>query len=202
MLWIACSVAALLGYFLGSLPFAVWIARMQGVDIFAVGSGNPGATNVKRTVGKRAGNAVFLLDFLKGSLAAFLPSLLFAGVEGSVAAACCGLLAAIIGHSYSVFLRFRGGKGVATTMGGLLAIVPLVWLIGLFVWAALFFSLRYVSLASIAFGVSLPISAWCLHEDRLVVVFLMLFAFLVIYRHRSNIKRLLNGTEARSQAHQ
>ena len=202
MLWTACSVAALLGYFLGSLPFAVWIARMHGVDIFVVGSGNPGATNVKRTVGKRAGNCVFVLDFLKGALAAFLPSLLFSKVEVLVAAAFCGLLAAIIGHSYSVFLRFRGGKGVATTMGGLLAIVPLVWLIGLFVWMAVYFSLRYVSLASIAFGVSLPISAWCLHEDKLVVVFLMLFAILVIYRHRSNIKRLLNGTEARSQGHQ
>ena len=108
------------------------------------------------------------------------------------------LLGAIIGHSFSVFLRFRGGKGVATTVGGLLALMPWVMLIGAVLWLIVFFSFRYVSLASLVLGVSLPVSAALLGMDRLSIGFCAALAILILVRHISNIRRLLAGTENRS----
>src|SRR5690625_612822 len=143
--------ALVIGYFLGAIPFGYLIARACGIDILKEGSGNPGATNVKRVVGRTAGNAVFLLDVLKGSLAAGWPLLLKS--ESSLVAAVVGLCAAIVGHSFSVFLKGRGGKGVATTIGGVVVILPVSVLIGLLVWVIVFFSTRFVSLASILFAV-------------------------------------------------
>jgi len=179
------------------MPFAVIVARAHGVDIFSQGSGNPGATNVKRSVGKKAGNLVFLLDFLKGCLAVLWPGWVFSAWEGAVPLGIWGLVAAIIGHSCSVFMQFRGGKGVATAMGGLLALNPWVLLIGVLVWLGLFKLSRYVSLASIGFGVSLPLSALLLQQTHALVIFLTLLAAVIVYRHKANIQRLLNGTENR-----
>lgn len=186
------------GYLLGSVPFAVLIARRHGVDILKVGSGNPGATNVRRTVGKGPGNLCFALDAAKGLVAAGWPLLAFSGGPGE-AAALAGLVGALLGHSFSVFLRFRGGKGVATTLGGLLALMPLVLLVGVGVWLAVFFTTRYVSLASILLGLSLPLTAW-LMGDALPLPFLLLAVFLavvIILRHLSNLRCLLAGTEYR-----
>jgi len=190
------SLFALLGYFLGSLSFAKWIAAMHGVNIFEVGSGNPGATNVKRALGAKVGNTVFLLDFLKGFAAAGLPWFIMSG-EHNEMLAIVGLVFAVIGHSFSIFLKFRGGKGVATTMGGLLAIMPVVVIIGILVWLLVFYSLRYVSLASILFGVSLPISALLLKEPSWFVGFSIFIAVVLVVRHKSNIVRLMQGTENR-----
>ncbi|MGJ3243641.1 MAG: glycerol-3-phosphate 1-O-acyltransferase PlsY [Opitutales bacterium] len=192
-------VASLLaGYLLGSVSFAVLVAKARGVDIFQAGSGNPGATNVKRVLGRKAGNLVFMLDFLKGAVATGWP--LLAPVETTApVAAICGLLGAILGHSFSCFLKFRGGKGVATTMGGLLALMPIVLFVGLGVWVLVFFTSRYVSLASIAFGVSLPLSAWLTGLGPVMLGFSLALALLIVVRHRSNIRRLLNGTESRFQ---
>ena len=190
---LACTV----GYFLGSVSFATLIAKQHGVDIFKVGSGNPGATNVKRAIGKRAGNTVFVLDFLKGFVAALLPLLLASEVHRELLS-ICALIGAIVGHSFSVFLKFRGGKGVAATMGGFLALAPWILLIGGVVWVIAFYSMRYVSLASMLFGVSLPISSFLLNESQWVFGFCALIACLLIVLHRSNIVRLLNGTENRS----
>ena len=189
---LACTT----GYLLGSLSFATLIAKRKGVDIFKEGSGNPGATNVKRVLGKKAGNLVFALDFLKGFAAVILPILIAGGNHREVLA-IGALLAAIAGHSFSIFLGFRGGKGVATTMGGMLALVPWVLLIGLGIWLAAYYTLRYVSLASILFGVSLPLSAVFLGESNWIVGFCGLIACLLVLRHKSNIVRLMNGTENR-----
>jgi glycerol-3-phosphate acyltransferase PlsY len=204
-------IGALGGYLLGSISFAILVAKAKGVDIRKEGSGNPGATNVKRVLGKGAGNLVFLLDFLKGFLPAALPFALMG--EGAATVSVTSLLAAILGHSFPVFFRFMGGKGVATTMGGLFGMMPVVMLIGLGAWVAVFYITRVVSIASIAFGLALPACAWGIHhwkagwfvnilggsgteQDRQTqVAFSLLISMLILVRHRSNISRLLSGQE-------
>jgi len=192
-------IVALAGYLLGAVSFAVIIAKRHGVDILKAGSGNPGATNVKRVIGKNAGNLCFVLDMLKGVAAAGIPLLVFSrmGSPWAVELGVTCFVAAIVGHSFSVFIGFRGGKGVATTIGGLLALCPLVILIGVVVWLAVFYSLRYVSLASICLGVSLPIASLALGEPMIIRWFTLLLAVALVVRHRSNIVRLCKGTENR-----
>ena len=188
-------IVSIAGYLLGAISFAVIVAKSQGVDIFKQGSGNPGATNVKRALGAKWGNLVFALDALKGVLAAGWPRLVFEGDLG-LKLGIIGLIAAIVGHSFSVFLKFRGGKGVATTMGGLLAIMPAVLLIGVLVWAVIFYSTKVVALASILFAVSLPVSAYYLSgsSDPRFALGLVL-GVLIVLRHRSNIARMFQGKE-------
>ncbi|MGA1205169.1 MAG: glycerol-3-phosphate 1-O-acyltransferase PlsY [Opitutales bacterium] len=197
LLWYTLGLGA--GYLAGAVPFAVLIARARGVDIFSVGSGNPGATNVMRTVGKPYGYSCFLLDAGKG-VAAVLIGRAIAGPAGlePQALGIIGLLGAILGHSFSVFLKFRGGKGVATTVGGLFALLPPVMLVGAVIWVVLFLVWRYVSLASIALGLSLPVSAYLFNYDKWSVAFCGALAALILVRHKTNIQRLLAGTENRS----
>ena len=190
----------LLGYLLGSVSFAVLIARAGGVDILREGSGSPGATNVKRTVGNRAGNLCFALDAAKGFAAAGWPCLVFSDSGHPLLLAILGLVGALVGHSFSIFLRFRGGKGVAVTMGGLSAIMPWSVLIGICVWLVLFYTFRYVSLASLGFGFSLPLSAWFLDAASVRIWLAVALALLIVVRHISNIKRLWAGTEHRFDA--
>jgi glycerol-3-phosphate acyltransferase PlsY len=193
--------ALVIGYLLGSISFAVLIARSGGVDIFKVGSGNPGATNVLRTLGKPRGYVCFLLDALKGA-AAVLAGMGLGLAAGSGAGGetlgVVALLGAILGHSYSVFLRFRGGKGVATTVGGLLVLVPWVLLIGLLLWLVVFYGTKYVSLASLCLGVSLPVSSLFLGNSLLMNSVTLFLALLIVVRHRANIQRLLAGSENRA----
>ena len=189
--------ALLIGYFLGSINFAVLVAKYKGLDLFSLGSGNPGATNVKRTIGPFWGNTVFFLDFSKGYLAVFLSQsiLLLEGLNYDLLG-ILGLLGTILGHSFSIFLKFRGGKGVATTMGGLLALMPWVLLLGLAAWLMVFFSTRVVALASIVFAISLPISFYFLHDFSDVRwIFCIVLAILIVVRHYSNIQRLLSGKD-------
>ena len=189
--------ALLIGYFLGSINFAVLVAKCKGLDLFSLGSGNPGATNVKRTMGAFLGNTVFLLDFSKGYLAVFLTQsiLAFEGLDYELLG-ILGLLGAILGHSFSIFLKFRGGKGVATTMGGLLALMPWVLALGLLAWLIVFFSTRVVALASIVFAISLPISFYYLRDlPDVRWIFCIVLAILIVVRHYSNIQRLLSGKE-------
>ena len=193
-------IALLAGYLLGSLPFGVWVARAHGVDIFKVGSGNPGATNVKRSIGKKAGNLVFLLDFLKGVFATLWPILpwgIFGGPDQIERMAVAGMVGAIVGHSYSCCIGFRGGKGVATSIGGLLALCWPVALIGVAVWVVVFYTTRYVSLGSILLAVSLPISSALLGNTQFLTLFFGLLAVFIILRHRTNISRLFAGTEGK-----
>lgn len=184
----------IIGYLLGAISFAVIIARSQGVDIFKEGSGNPGATNVKRILGKKWGHAVFALDALKGFTATVLPLMVYSDDRLAI----IGLIAAILGHSFSVFLKFRGGKGVATTIGGLLVLMCPVLLLGLVVWLIIFYMKKVVALASIFFAGSLPISAYFIYgkEDPRFYLGLVL-ALLIVVRHRSNIIRMFSGKESK-----
>ncbi|MEM7672481.1 MAG: glycerol-3-phosphate 1-O-acyltransferase PlsY [Verrucomicrobiota bacterium] len=188
----------IIGYLLGAISFAVIIAKSRGVDIFAEGSGSPGATNVKRVIGSGPGNLCFALDALKGFVAAGWPQMQSMALQSSPEMlSILGLAAAIVGHSFSIFIKFKGGKGVATTMGGIFAMMPLVLLSGLIVWAIAFYSSRYVSLASILFGVSLPIFSAIYQTGSALIGFSLVIAVLIVVRHQSNIRRLLAGTENR-----
>ncbi len=188
-------LVSVVGYFVGAISFAVIVAKSKGVDIFKEGSGNPGATNVKRVLGSKCGNMVFALDALKGVVAAGWPRLIFDSEIG-LKLGVIGLLAAIIGHSFSAFLKFRGGKGVATTMGGLLALMPAALVVGVLVWVAIFYSTKVVALASILFAVSLPVSSYLMYgggDPRFTLGFVL--GVLIVVRHRSNISRMLSGKE-------
>ena len=189
---VSILLITIIGYFLGAISFAVIMARSKGVDIFKEGSGNPGATNVKRILGKKWGYTVFALDALKGFTAAGLPLIVY----GDDRLALIGLVAAILGHSFSVFLKFRGGKGVATTIGGLLALMCPVVLIGLVVWLIIFYTKKIVALASIFFAVSLPISAYFIYDTEEPRFYLSAaLALFIVIRHRSNIIRMFSGNE-------
>lgn len=209
-------VAALFGYLLGALPFGYLVARAHGVDIFKVGSGNPGATNVKRVLGPKAGNTVFALDAGKGAAAAFWGLGAFTGTtmtydlsdwginatgavagEGWRVMALIGLISAVLGHSFSVFTRFKGGKGVATAAGGLVMLAPLACLASVVVWVATFLITRYVSLGSILASVAAPVVCWIQPNLLVVKVTVTVLGLFVIYRHRENIARLRAGTENR-----
>lgn len=200
-------IALVIGYLLGSVPVGYLIARSRGVDIFAVGSGNPGATNVRRTLGAGPGNLCYALDALKGALATgWLPALsALRAAQGeecplaaaATAAAVAGLISALIGHSFSCFTRFRGGKGVATASGGLLVLMPVPTLIAALVWSLAFYATRYVSLASLVSALVLPVATWWRGHEPLVLGLAVLIAVFVVVRHRSNISRLLAGTEHR-----
>ncbi len=197
-------LAAGVGYFCGAIPFGYLVARAKGVNIFEVGSKNPGATNVLRTLGKGPGYLTFALDAVKGALAVLWIPLsarygcsLFTGDSAELItyAMVVGMFFSLLGHSFSCFTRFKGGKGVATAAGAFLVLMPYALLIGLAVWLLTFYSSRYVSLASILAAASLPIAAWFLKEPTPVLVLVAVVAVLVIVRHRANISRLLAGTE-------
>ena len=193
-------ITALVGYLFGAIPFAVIIAKSCGVDIFKAGSGNPGATNVKRSCGKFAGNLCFLLDALKGFLAASFPYWIkYFGVSlnNPEILIYVGLASAIVGHSFSIFIKFKGGKGVAVTIGGLLFVMIIPILIGLALWVVVFYASRYVSLASIVMAVSLPVSSGFFYGNSIALYVAIAIAVIIVYRHRSNISRLLKGTENR-----
>lgn len=198
-------LSVLIGYLLGALPFGYWVAKAKGINIFEHGSKNPGATNVRRVLGKGPGNLTFGLDAAKGAvatgwapLAARWTDFLGAGEQVELLyISIVGLVAALIGHSFSCFTGFRGGKGVATASGGFLVLMPLALLIGLVVWVVTFYGTRYVSLASILAALALPIASFFLHQPTPLVVVATVIALFVVIRHRTNIVRLLNGTENR-----
>ena len=194
---IAALFSAGIGYLVGSLSFGYWVAKANGVDIFSVGSKSPGATNVKRSVGNGAGNAVFVLDFFKGILATGWPLIEYSKLEYSESYGLIGLFAAVIGHSFSVFTRFRGGKGVAAMLGGVVALMPYAALIGIIVWLIVFYTTRYVSVASILMSVSLPFSNRFFDSSVSLFWMSIALALVVIVRHKTNISRLLKGEENR-----
>jgi glycerol-3-phosphate acyltransferase PlsY len=199
---LAFSLPPLLAYLVGSIPFAYIIAASRGVDIRKVGSGNVGATNVFRTVSKPLGILTFILDALKGWLPVTLAPVIFRLITCTdgpelYLKVMCGVTA-VLGHTYPVYLSFRGGKGVATGAGTLLGIAPYTLIIGLCVWIITFLCSRYVALASIMSALSVVVSSWILYRQNIFLpVVLSLLAVVIIWRHRSNIKRLMNGTEYR-----
>ena len=240
---LALGISALAGYLLGSVNFAVLVSKRYGVDILKEGSGNPGATNVKRVLGKGPGNLVFALDALKGAagtglgyviayiiylrpifdklleadavthpnqtllmhfqdflVSAFNPGK-YADVDVLFAIVAAGFIGTLLGHCFSCFLKFKGGKGVASTIGGLLVLLPVPIVIGAALWAIAFYTTRYVSVASLALGLSLPLSCWLLPKFTSLqfgtaqLVFAGAIALFNVWTHRSNIGRLVRGEE-------
>ena len=179
------------GYLLGSIPFGLILTRITGQgDLRAIGSGNIGATNVLRTGSKALAAATLLLDVLKGTTAVLLARYFWEGSEHLAAAG------AIIGHLYPVWLRFRGGKGVATFLGILIPLLPTAAAIYAMVWILLLLTIRISSVAGMAAALSAPISAALLGVEHLFPM-LLGFALLVVWKHQTNILRLKAGTEPR-----
>jgi glycerol-3-phosphate acyltransferase PlsY len=200
-------VAIALGsYLIGSIPSGYLAGRIAGIDIRSVGSGNIGATNVTRALGKRYGYPVFLADFSKG-LGAVLISKLIANhlVAQANSAQLLQIVAgffSVIGNAFPVWLRFRGGKGMATSAGVIFGLMPLAALVGVVVWVVTFKTTRYISLASIAASAAMPVIVCVMMyfkvmTDSLLLYVSIVLATVVVLRHRSNISRLMHGTEQR-----
>lgn len=223
----AISIAAVVGaYLVGAIPFGFIVVKsLKGVDIRSVGSGNIGATNVARLAGMKVGMLVLLLDIIKGFLpVTVVPFAAIAVARGSTQAdgtidllrriiaepglsdlrILCGL-AAIAGHVWTVFLRFKGGKGVATALGVLLGLAPWATLSALFLWAVVVRTTGYVSVGSMTAAVALPVVFLALYYERLgdqwrLFALTIVVSLIVIVRHRGNIKRLISGHEERIPA--
>jgi acyl phosphate:glycerol-3-phosphate acyltransferase len=203
---LAFALVVIGSYLLGAIPAGYLAGRIAGIDIRKHGSGNIGATNVIRVLGKRYGYPVFAADFLKGFGAVrisilvgtrMLPEWNSPEIFGILAA-----ISSVIGHSFPIWLNFNGGKGVATSAGALFGLVPVVTLIGAAIWMLIFWLTRYVSLASISAAVALPllilIKTWLSQTaGKSLFSFSLFLAVIVIWRHRSNLSRLMRGTEPR-----
>ena len=221
MAWIYV-VSVVIGYLLGSVPTGYLVGRRHGIDIREHGSGNIGATNVVRVLGKKPGYLVFFCDAIKGLLAVrlgiFLASRMLTGHidvdEADLPATLekfqahldaviftAGILAGlacILGHNFPIWLRFRGGKGVATTVGVILGLMPVAFVVAAVVWGVSFFTMRYVSLASMLAAAALPVAVWFVtRTPGPMFWFSVVAALLIFWRHRANITRLLHGTEPR-----
>ncbi|MFA6568167.1 MAG: glycerol-3-phosphate 1-O-acyltransferase PlsY [Victivallales bacterium] len=198
------TLIGIASYLFGSVPWAFIIGRINGIDIRKHGSGNIGATNVMRVLGRKWGILCFLLDFLKGLLPVLAVKILIsqkiltASPDSLVITAG---LAAVGGHIWPVFLKFKGGKGMATGGGVLIGIAPYSFICTVLVWIVLFYSTRYVSAASVIAAAVLPVSSFIFSKTGLWVLsapiqaFLLILAIVTIAKHHSNIRRLINGTE-------
>jgi glycerol-3-phosphate acyltransferase PlsY len=214
--YIGLTVSAVLcAYFLGSIPFGLVLAKwVKGVDLRAIGSGNIGATNASRAMGRRWGLTVFALDFLKGWAPVYCCNFVISDDEQLqlLLKIACGT-AAVLGHCYPIYLGFKGGKGVATGCGAIVGISFWVFFCGGLVWLLVRYTTRYAGLASIMMGFTFPIAAGFLPEDFMMlptklmllpntrhelVIAASLLTFLILMRHRPNIRRMLAGTEPRA----
>ena len=211
------AVTALAAYLLGSIPTGYLVAKAKGIDIRSVGSGNIGATNVFRILGKSAGVLVLLADASKGYFACqYLPGFALPPDDAvlnhrgtKVALDYLNYLKvyewhsilagvfAILGHNYTCWLKFKGGKGIATTAGVLIALAPSAFLVVLCVFVLVAILTHYISLASVVAAFCLPFSMWWFEGSRTMIAVMALLGALAIYKHKANIKRLLNGTENR-----
>ena len=195
-------VMAAAAYFLGSIPAGYLVARARGIDIRAVGSGNIGATNAFRILGKPAGILVLVVDGLKGFaacawLADFIIQLFAVAPEQTEYLRIVAGICAVMGHNFTCWLKFRGGKGIATSAGVYFALAPLAAGIALGTWIIALALGRYVSVASIAASVALPAAVWLTRDSRFLGMVTTALGLLAIYKHKDNIQRLLNGTERR-----
>lgn len=185
-------VAVAFGYLAGSVPFSFLLSRRRGVDLRRAGSGNIGASNVLRTTGAGAAVAAMLLDAAKGTVAVVVAQMLSVDLAVTVAAAC----AAVVGHVYPVWLRFHGGKGVATAAGAFAVLAPPALAVATLVFVVLVSVTRFISAGSIAGAVTLAVVA-AVNAPRVVAIGAAVAAFVVLYRHRDNMMRLVAGTERR-----
>ena len=188
------ALSAIAAYLIGGLPFGYWFVRLtSGKDIRTMGSGNIGATNVYRTQGGKAGIIVLLLDMLKGFLAVLLAAWLAPNNAAGLALAAVFVM---LGHSYPVFLRFKGGKAVACFIGAFLYIAPLALLVVLLIFLAVVALSKYISVASMVSAALFPIFFWVIYQPARVLLIASIFcALLIIFRHKDNIKRLWSGQE-------
>lgn len=201
---ITAIIALILAYLIGSVPSAVWIGKsLYGVDVREFGSGNAGATNTFRVLGKRAGLIVLTLDILKGLCAVLMARFISQAPPGTSQFVDLQIVlgvAAVIGHIFPVFAGFRGGKGIATLFGVILAAHPLACLISLGVFLVIFLAFKYVSLASISAAIAFPVSVITIFGDRVVpsmVIFSIMVAILVMITHQKNIERLIRREESK-----
>jgi len=211
---IAYIVVAIAAYLIGSIPTGYLVAKAKGIDIQKVGSGNIGATNVFRIVGKPAGIFVLLMDALKGYAAcAFLPPCIFNWLAPHFSGIAPGFFAepvelqfkfsalagisAVLGHNYTCWLKFKGGKGIATTAGVYLALAPVALGIALAVFILTILITRYVSVGSLIAAIALPMAVWFTKENLFLRIVTIAFGAMAIFRHRKNIQRLMAGTESR-----
>ncbi len=185
-------LALFLSFFIGAIPFGVLIGRARGVDVRAAGSGNIGATNVWRVLGPKAGSAAFVLDVLKGVAGPLLGKWLIPNSE--VGIAMCGIFA-VLGHTFSPFLGFKGGKGISTSLGALFGLMPFVALIAFAFWGVVLAVSRMVGLASVGACVVLPILAWTLPHSLPAAIVATLMGILAFVKHIPNVKRILAGRE-------
>ena len=206
-------LTALAAYLLGSIPFGFLAARAKGIDIRSVGSGNIGATNAMRVLGKPAGIAVLLLDALKGyiactSLALFIfnwlaprlyePGAVVPALEIQHTNMIIAGIFAVLGHNYTCWLKFKGGKGIATTAGVYLALAPWAVLVALIVFILAVLVTKYVSVGSISAAIALPVTVWIMSPQNLFLgIVTTALGALAIYKHKSNLQRLRAGTESR-----
>ncbi len=205
-MWAVAILILLLSYLIGSVPFGYLAGRMNGVDLRKEGSGNIGATNALRVIGKKWGLAVFFMDAFKGFVAVRLALFLVGRIpEAAEYAEFYAILAAatcVAGHSFPVWLKFQGGKGVATSAGSLFGVVPIAAFAIFLVWVVVFETTRYVSLASVVAALALPVAVGILiylgqTQGTVLLYFSAAMTALVVWRHRSNLARLLEGTEPR-----
>lgn len=182
----------LFGYLCGSIPFGLILTRMAGLgDVRSIGSGNIGATNVLRTGNKKLAAATLLADALKGTVAVVVARELI-GMEAALIAG----LGAFLGHLYPIWLKFKGGKGVATYLGVLLGLAPIIVLVFAAVWLGMAKLLRYSSLAAIAAAVVTPVALYYSGREEVAALFVVM-SLITILKHHQNIRRLLSGTESR-----
>jgi glycerol-3-phosphate acyltransferase PlsY len=187
------ALAVVIAYFVGSVPFALLVSRRRGIDLRAVGSGNVGAANVLRTSGVGAAIVAMALDGLKGALAVLVAQRLTSGAATPVVAG----LASIVGHIYPVWLRFRGGKGVATAAGAFAVLTPVAFGAAAVVLLLAVWITRFISVGSVAGAVMLPVTSAVTGAPDAATVGAALAAALILHRHRANISRVIAGTERR-----
>ena len=191
----------MISYLIGSLPAGYLAGAICGVDVRTAGSGNIGATNVFRVLGKTAGIAVLLVDGMKGFAAArWVPLLVNQWFPGAAAMDNLALAAgagAVLGHVYTCWLKFKGGKGIATSAGVGFAWAPEACAVTLAIWIVVFAATRYVSVASIVAAVVLPLAVWAFQYGTKMTIVMTGLGVLAIYKHKANIRRLLDGTENR-----
>ena len=186
-------LAVTVGYFVGSIPFAFLLSRHRGIDLRRTGSGNVGASNVLRTTGVRAAVLAMVLDGVKGTIAVLIAQLLSAGAIAAVIAA----FASVIGHVYPIWLRFRGGKGVATAAGAFAVLAPEALAISASVFVVAVLATRFISVGSVAAALTLALVATFSDAPAVVAIGATASALIIIYRHRDNLARLVAGTERR-----
>jgi len=204
--WFLALAVCCLGYLFGSFPAGYFAGRIAGTDVRSAGSGNIGATNVLRVLGKPWGYTVFFIDAFKGfaavRVAFFLAERLTVARPQAVYFAIFAAVMCVVGHTFPIWLRFKGGKGVATSVGAIFGLMPVAAVTIFLIWAIVFEITRYVSVASIIAALSCPVAVafyihWKIIEGAGLLYFSILMAIFIVWRHRSNFSRLLKGTEQR-----